>query len=71
MQYHYVFTSGNENKQVPTLSDNYPSMSEIHVTINGTDKLLKNLHSSKFTGSDEIPAHILKQPVCTTPHLHF
>lgn len=72
MQYHSECTPENENEQVPTLSDNYPFMLEIHVTINGTDKLLKNLHPSKVTGSEEIPARILKQfAIEFAPHITF
>ena len=60
-QYHSVFTPENEDEQIPILNDNYPSMQEIYITVNGTQKLLQNLDPTKATGPDEIPARILKQ----------
>ena len=60
-QYHSVFTPENDHEQIPQLHDNYPAMHDIHITLNGTQKLLQNLDPSKATGPDEIPARILKQ----------
>ena len=60
-QYHSVFTPEHEDEQIPNLNDNYPSMNEIYITVNGTQKLLQNLNPSKATGPDEIPSRILKQ----------
>jgi hypothetical protein len=53
-QYHSVFTLECENEELPSLTDNYPSMPEITVTANGTEKLLNKLDPSKATGPDEI-----------------
>ena len=60
-QYHSVFTPEHEDEQIPNLNDNYPSMNEIYITVNCTQKLLQNLNPSKATGPDEIPSRILKQ----------
>lgn len=60
-QYHSVFTPENEHEQLPQLNDNYPSIQDIHVTVNGIEKSLHNLDPSKATGPNEIPARILKQ----------
>ena len=60
-QYHSVFTPECENEELPSLTDNYPSMPEITVTANGTEKLLNKLDPSKATGPDEISSRILKQ----------
>jgi hypothetical protein len=38
--YHSIFTPECENEELPSLTDNYPSMPEITVTANGTEKLL-------------------------------
>ena len=71
-QYHSVFTPENDNEQIPQLQDNYTSMQEIHITINGTQKLLQNLDPTKATGPDEIPARILKQYAPEfAPHLAY
>ena len=60
-QYHSVFTPECENEELPSLTDNYPSMPEITVTANGIEKLLSKLDPSKATGPDEISSRILKQ----------
>ena len=71
-QYHSVFTPENDNEQIPQLHDNYPAMHNIHITVNGTQKLLQNLDPSKAKGPDEIPARILKQYASEfAPHLAF
>ena len=71
-QYHSVFTPENEDEQIPILNDNYPSMQEIYITVNGTQKLLQNLDPTKATGPDEIPARILKQYAPEfAPHLAY
>ena len=71
-QYHSVFTPETDNEQIPQLHDNYPAMHDIHITVNGTQKLLQNLDPSKATGPDEIPARILKQYASEfAPHLAF
>lgn len=45
-------------------------MLEIHVKVEGIEKLLKNLDPSKATGPDQIPARILKQFATEfAPHL--
>ena len=53
-QYHSVFTPECENEELPSLTDNYPSMPEITVTANGTEKLLSKLDPSKATYSQTI-----------------
>jgi hypothetical protein len=58
---HSVFTPECENEELPSLTDNYPSMPEITVTAKGTEKLLSKLDPSKATGPDEISSLILKQ----------
>ena len=69
-QYYSVFTPETEDEIIPSLTDNYPSMSEIHVKVEGIEKLLKNLDPSKATGPDQIPARILKQFATEfAPHL--
>jgi hypothetical protein len=52
LQYHSVFTPECENEELPSLTENYPSMPEITVTANGTEKLLNKLdpYASKATG---------------------
>ena len=60
-QYHSVFTPECENEELPSLTDNYPSMPEITVTAKGTEKLLSKLDPSKAIGPDEISSRILKQ----------
>jgi hypothetical protein len=57
-QYHSVFTPECENEELPSLTDNYPSMPEITVTANGIEKLLSKLDPSKATGPDEISSRI-------------
>jgi hypothetical protein len=47
-----IFTPECENEELPSLTDNYPSMPEITVTANGTEKLLSKLDPSKATGPD-------------------
>jgi Zn finger protein HypA/HybF involved in hydrogenase expression len=47
-QYHSVFTPECENEELPSLTDNYPSMPEITVTANGTEKLLSNTFRCKY-----------------------
>ena len=59
-QYHSVFTPECENEELPSLTDKYPSMPEITVTANGTEKLLSKLDPSKATGPDEMHSRILK-----------
>jgi hypothetical protein len=44
-QYHSVVTPECENEELPSLTDNYPSMPEITVTANGTEKILSKLES--------------------------
>jgi hypothetical protein len=56
-QYPYVFTVDDIGEIIPTLSD----MPYINIKTEGVDKLLKYLDPSKATGSDEIPARILKE----------
>ena len=71
-KYPSVFTPENEDEQIPILNDNYPSMQEIYITVNGTEKLLQNLDPTKTTGPDKIPARILKQHAPEfAPHLAY
>ncbi|KAK3103086.1 hypothetical protein FSP39_016353 [Pinctada imbricata] len=71
-QCHSIFTPENINEELPTLSENYPSMQNIHITTKGTEKLLNNLDTSKATGPDQIPARILKQySTQLAPHLTY
>jgi hypothetical protein len=77
-QYHSVFTPECENEELPSLTENYPSMPDITVTAKGTETLLSKLDPSKATGPDEISSCILKQyahefaPLLTTMAvLHF
>ena len=55
-QYFSVFTPENTDEELPPLNSNFQSMTEIKVTILGTEKLLKNLDPTKATGPDQIPA---------------
>ena len=52
-----MFTVDDIGENIPTLSD----MPHINIKTEGVDKLLKYLDPSKSTGSDEIPARILKE----------
>ena len=52
-QYHSVFTPENDNEQIPQLQDNYPSMQKIHITVNGTQKLLQNLDPASPQAAEE------------------
>ena len=54
LQYHSVFTPECENEELPSLTENYPSMPKMTVTANGTENLLNRLDPSKTTHSQTI-----------------
>ena len=60
--FHSVFTTDNQT-DTPIADNNnpYPDITEIHVTLNGVYKLLKELKQHKAPGPDLIPNRLLKE----------
>ena len=60
-QFKSVFTKEDPNEELPEISEKcYPSISNLEITVEGVEKLLRNLNVSKASGPDNIPNTILK-----------
>ena len=60
-QFRSVFTK-EDLASIPRLEgDNYPSMDNITVAVEGVEKLLRNIKAHKASGPDNIPCRLLKE----------
>ena len=59
-QYEYTFTQEDEVNIPQPEGQPYPSMPDIEISREGVLKLLKKINPNKASGSDMIPARILK-----------
>ena len=60
-QFSSVFTRENDS-DIPHLSGpDYPSISDLHISTEGLEKLLRNIDPSKASGPDLVPCRFLKE----------
>ena len=60
-QFKSVFTKENPDEPMPTMPQkNYPSITDINISVEGVEKLLRNVNIGKACGPDNIPNFILK-----------
>lgn len=59
-QFKSVFTQEDTDHLPQITKPKFSCMPEIHVNVNGVQKLLSELNIHKATGPDEIPSRILK-----------
>ena len=60
-QFGSVFSAPTNTSPDKTLTNIYPEMSPITVTIKGVHNLLTNINPNKATGPDGIPGRVLKE----------
>ena len=60
-QFKSVFTKQDHLEETPKLNEpRYPKIDNLHISIEGVEKLLHNLDPNKASGPDNIPNKILK-----------
>ena len=60
-QFKSVFTKQDHLEETPKLNEpRYPKIDDLHISIEGVEKLLHNLDPNKASGPDNIPNKILK-----------
>ena len=60
-QFKSVFTKQDHLEETPKLNEpRYPKIDDLHISIQGVEKLLHNLDPNKASGPDNIPNKILK-----------
>ena len=60
-QFQSVFTKDNSSNLPQMGEPEYPKINELKITVEGVEKLLRNLKVNKSPGPDDIPARILKE----------